>query len=152
MEEDNQMTDEEAILQLASKMKDNIPTQDDKANVHTFLQKVAESKENTKTGYLITDKNIDEIGNPQYHMRGLHEMIRISKLIMNNPFFEEYFKHEAQDVLATSLSREGFLIKQATTQTKQVADATKRRVVNKGWFGKEKVQEQGGDINSSRWA
>ena len=38
-------------------------------------------------------------------------------------------------ITSTSLSREGFLVKQATTQTRQIADISKKRKVNKGWFG-----------------
>lgn len=145
-EQQQEMTDEEALLELASKMKDNAPTQEEKSNVHTFLQKVAETDDNIKTGFLREDKEINELGIPRFHIRGLLHLQRISGIIMNNPFFEEYFSAETQHVNASSLSREGFLIKQATTQTKQVADATRRRTVNKGWFGKEKVQEQGGDL------
>lgn len=147
-EEDNQMTDEEAIMAIASKMKDNAPSQEDKQNVHTFLQKVAEANDNIKTGYLRDDKDVNELGLGEHHIRGLLEMKRVSGRIMNNPFFENYFKDETQDIISSSLSREGFLVKQATTQTKQVADATRRRTVNKGWFGKQKIEEQGGDINS----
>ena len=47
--------------------------------------------------------------------------------------------------MATSLSRVGFLVRQSTVQTKQVADITKRKKINKGWFGKQKVEESGGD-------
>ena len=55
----------------------------------------------------------------------------------------------AEATLATSLSKQGFLVRQATTQTKQVADVTKRRTVNKGWFGSKKIQESGGDTTGS---
>ncbi len=72
-------------------------------------------------------------------------MARISSDIMDNHFFEQYFNKKAEETTATSLSREGFIVKQATTQTKQVADLTKRRMINKSWFGAEKIQEQGGE-------
>ena len=74
--------------------------------------------------------------------------MRISEKIMNNPFFKDYFEAEAEDSLATSLSREGFLVRQATTMTKNVADITKRKKINKGWFGSKKVEESGGDQTS----
>ena len=67
---------------------------------------------------------------------------------MANDFFKDYFKATAEDTLATSLSREGFLIKQATTQTKQVADVTRRRKINKGWFGSKTIESSGGDNQS----
>jgi hypothetical protein len=140
------MSDEEAIMKIASAMKD-IPSQDDKTNVHTFLVNVVNSEDNTKVGNLKRDKELDEVGRPSYNVRGAKEMALISKTIMNNTFFKDFFEEDAQNTLATSLSVEGFLVKQATTQTRQVADATKRRKVNKGWFGSEKIEEQGGDIN-----
>lgn len=149
-EEREEMSDEEAILTLAAKMKDNVPSQEDKSNVHTFLQKVAEADDNIKTANLREDKEINEMGIPRFHVRGLLHLRRISGIIMNNPFFEKYFSEEIQDVSASSLSRGGFLIRQATTQTKQVADATRRVTRNKGLFGKEKVEEQGGDLFSPK--
>ena len=68
---------------------------------------------------------------------------------MDNNYFKDYFLDEGEITTATSLSREGFLVRQATTQTKQVADVTRRRTVNKGWFGKEKVNESGGDVTGA---
>jgi hypothetical protein len=61
--------------------------------------------------------------------------------------YKEYFEKEAMITLNTSLSRDGFLIRQATTTTKQVADATRRRKINKGMFGHKTVEESGGDTS-----
>ena len=147
-EEQNEgLSDEEAIMKIAQAMKDNSPSQDEKTNVHTFLNEVVKAEDNTKVGNLKRDKDLDEVGRPSYHVRGAKEMSLISKDIMGNKFFQDFFEQEAQNTLSTSLSVEGFLVKQATTQTKQVADATRRRKINKGWFGSEKIEEQGGDIN-----
>jgi hypothetical protein len=45
-------------------------------------------------------------------------------------------------VTASSLSREGFLVKQATTTTKQLADITKKpKTQNKSWFKKKDESE-----------
>jgi len=67
---------------------------------------------------------------------------------MDNTFFKEYFESAAKEITVSSRSREGFMIRQANVQTKQVADITRRRKVNKGWFGKEKIEESGGDITA----
>jgi len=64
---------------------------------------------------------------------------------MDNDVFAQWFNEEAENTLATSLSSEGFLIKQATTVTKNVSDMTPRRKINKGWFGKSKIEESGGE-------
>ena len=148
MSEQLEMTDEEAIMKLASAMKDNAPSQDDKHNVHTFLDSVVRAKDTKKIGNLRdgNDKNPDELGLPTLNVRGSLDLALISSDIMNNDYFKTYFEKEAELTLATSLSREGFLVKQATTQTKQVADATRRRKINKGWFGREKIEEQGGTV------
>jgi len=147
-EEKQELSDEEALMKIAQAMKDNAPSQDEKHNVHTFLFNIATAKDTTKTAYLRdgSDKEIDELGIPEHTVRGCKELSRISGKIMNNTFFEEYFNSEVEDTLATSLSRKGFLVKQGTTQTKQVADVTKRRKINKGWFGKSKEETSGGEV------
>lgn len=145
-ESNNQISDEEALSRIAAAMKDNAPMQDEKVNIHTFLRDVVVTPDVTRVGNLRDDKDMNELGMPNYHVRGAKDMALISDKIMNNEFFTSYFQAEAQETLATSLSRTGFLVRQASMQTKQVVDATKRRKVNKGWFGKEKVEETGGDI------
>jgi len=152
-ENNEEMSDEQAIMKIAQAMKDNAPSQEDKVNVHTFLVNVVK-EQNTesiiKIGNLRDDKDLNELGNPAWNVRGALGMARISEKLMGNIFFKEYFQASASDTLGTSLSREGFLIKQATTTTKQLADATKRRKINKGMFGSRKIEESGGDINSNR--
>jgi len=145
---EQEISDEEAILRLASAMKENAPTPEDKQSVHSFLFNVVIAPKTTKVGNLRDDKEINELGIPPHTVRGCFDMARISRHIMGNDYFEEWFICEAEDVLSTSLSREGFLVKQATTQTKQVADVTRRKKVNKGWFSK-KEETTGGDTTSS---
>lgn len=145
-EESDELTEEE-ILKLAQSMKDNVPTQDEKQNIHTFLHSVVIADDTKKIGFLKVDKELNELGIPQHTVRGSLEMARIADKIMDNNFFKEFFMAEAEEVLSTSLSREGFLIRQATTQTKQVADATKRIRTQKGMF-KKTTEESGGDITS----
>lgn len=147
-----EMSDEEAILKIANAMKDNVPAPDEKHNVHTFLVNVIQAEDImkvVKVGNLRDDKEMNELGHPSWNVRGALDMARISDKIMGNSFFKEYFEASAMETTASSLSREGFMIKQATTQTKQVADVTKRRKINKGWFGKSKIEESGGDTTQS---
>ena len=145
------MSDEEAIMRIAQAMKDNTPSQDEKHNIHTFLFNIVQTNainETSKIGNLRQDKELDELGIPAWNVRGSLDMATISDKLMDNDFFKEYFIENARQTVNTSLSREGFLIKQGTTSTKQVVDATRRRKVNKGWFGSKKIEESGGDINS----
>jgi len=150
-EQKEEMSDEEAIMKIAAAMKDSSPTQEERQNIHTFLTQVVQTEEIeklAKVGNLRDDKELNEIGVPRWHVRGALEMGRISDKIMNNEFFQKYFEKQSSETLATSLSREGFLIRQGTTSTKQVADVTKRRKINKGWFGKENIEESGGDTTT----
>jgi hypothetical protein len=145
--------EEEALMKLASAMKDGTSSEDERQNIHTFLTNVVNVEEierSSKVGNLRDDKDINELGLPAWHVRGALEMSRISDKIMQNTFFKEYFDKQALETLGTSLSREGFLIRQGTTSTKQVADITRRKKVSKGFLGKEKVEEQGGDTTIAR--
>jgi len=144
-----ELSDEEAILKIANAMKDNAPTLEDKHNVHKFLFDVVVAKDSTKIGNLQVDKEINELGVPEHTVRGSKSMRLISDKIMDNDFFKEYFEQEAEDTLSTSLSREGFLVKQATVQTKNIADVTKRRKLNKGWFKKTEETSGGDNISST---
>ncbi len=143
-----ELTDEEAIMKIASAMKDNTPSLEDKQSVHAFLNNVATADKTTKVGNLRDDAEMNELGNPSHNVRGSLEMARIADKIMSNEFFKDYFEAEAEETLSTSLSRDGFLVRQATTSTKNMADVTKRRKINKGWFGSKKVEESGGDQTS----
>jgi len=145
---EEEMSDDEAILKIASAMKGNEPTHDDKQSVPAFLFNIVTSDDTTKIGNLDNDKDNNELGFPVHNVRGSLELARISDQIMDNEYFTKWFATEAEATLATSLSKQGFLIKQATTQTKQVADVTKRRKINKGWFGSKKIEESGGETNA----
>ncbi len=147
---EEELTDEQALMKIAQAMKDNNISTDDKHSVHTFLFNIAMAEDTTKTGYLRSDKDVDELGLPKHPVRTSKNMALISEKIINNEFFKEYFEKEAEITLSTSLSREGFLVRQGTTQTKHVADVTKRRKTNKGWFGSTKTEETGGDPNDTR--
>lgn len=145
MSEEDNMSDDEAIMKLAAAMKGNEPTTDDKLSVPAFLFNVVTSEDSTKVGNLDNDKDNNELGYPKHNVRGSFRLARISDQIIDNPYFTAWFKAEAEETLATSLSKGGFLVRQATSQTKIVADATKRRKVNKGWFGSRKIEESGGN-------
>lgn len=150
-EENNQeMTDDEALMKLAQAMKD-APSQEEKQNVHTFLVNVIQAEDTMKVaklGNLRDDKEINELGRPEWNVRGALEMARISDKLMGNEFFKDFFCASVNETNSTSLSREGFIIRQATVQTKQIADITKRRKINKGWF-KSSEENSGGDTTIS---
>jgi len=141
---EQEMSDEQALYKIAQVMKDNAPTQDEKQNVFTFLFNIATAKDTTKVGNLRDDKDLNELGIPEMTVRGAKELALISEKIMGNDFFKSYFLEEAEITLATSLSRAGFLPRLATVTTKQIADITRRKKTNSGWF-KKSEEVQGGD-------
>jgi hypothetical protein len=143
-----EINDEESFARLVQALKGNVPVQDEKHNVHTFLNNVVLSEDTTKLGNLRHNKELDELGNPDHNVRACKSMELIAVQLCGNNDLANIFKREAEDTLSTSLSDEGFLIKRATTETKQLADATKRRKINKGWF-KQTEESQGGDITST---
>jgi len=143
VEEEQELSDDEAILKIAAAMKDSSQSKEDKQSIHTFLFNVATADDTRKIGNLRNDKDFNELGIPPHNVRGSFELARISDLIMENETFAGWFEKEAENTLATSLSSEGFLIKQATTVTKNVSDMTPRRKTNSGWFGKKTIESSG---------
>lgn len=153
VETEEAMSDEEAILKIAAAMKDNAPATEDKVNVHTFLLDVVKADNITKVskiGNLRDDKEMNELGKPVWNARGSLGMALVSDKIMDNKYFKEYFEADAAITFNTSLSREGFLVRQATINTKAVADVTKRKKYNTGMFKKGIAESSGGDPYSNR--
>lgn len=127
----------EEMWKALSESGQSFPMAEEKYNVHLFLHRVATADDTTKVGYL----KDEEIGVPLNHLRGLKEFALISEKIIGNTFFRDFFLAEAENITATSLSREGFLVKQATTQTKRLGDITKVRKPSKSWFKKKDVDD-----------
>lgn len=114
---------------------------DEKQNVHTFLHNVAVSEDTTKTGYLRDDGDINELGVPAVPMRTLKELELFCRSVANMGYYAEYFRNKAEILTSTSLSRNAKLLDLAVVQRREVADVTKRRKPNKGWFKKKEDKE-----------
>ena len=137
-EQINQEMTEEQIAEVVEKMVGVTPQPEEKSNVHTFLTKVAQEDDTTKLGNLTQE----ELGMPQIPVRSDKSLALWSDMIMTNPFYKDFFLKESEDTTSTSLSKEGFLVKQATLQKKEIADTTKKHTVNKGWFKRKEPEEQ----------
>jgi len=109
------------------------PMPEEKYNVHLFLHRVATSEDTTKIGNL----KEEEVGVPKHPIRAFKEFALISEKIIGNDYIADYFKKESEIVTSTSLSKDGFLVRQATVQTKLLGDISKTRRENKGWFKKK---------------
>lgn len=119
------------------------PYPEEKHTVHTFLHKIASSKDTTKTAFL----GDEELGTARNPVRAYKNVALFAKMVMHNDKLSEYFNSESEIVTASSLSREGFLVKMGITTTRQIADITKLKAEKKGvlanLFGKKK-ESQGG--------
>jgi hypothetical protein len=105
----------------------------EKANIHSFFTKVIENPDTTKTGNV----DEDELGKPQISVRGLKELELFSRDVYMDDSWGDYFEKMAEIQTATSLSKEGFLMKLSVTSKKELADVTpKVKKKNKGWFKK----------------
>ena len=137
MSEENLTESDVKEIQKFLESTNSPPTYEEKYNVHTFLHRVATADDTTKVGFL----KEEEVGIPRYSVRSLKEFALICETIMGNDIFKEYFEKQSEIITASSLSREGFLVKQATTQTRQIADITKTKKENKSWFKKKDDKE-----------
>jgi len=117
-----------------------IPTPETKLSVHTLLNNILETKDSTKVGFL----SEPELGHPNHPVRTLKEMALISNTICNNPFFASYFASEAENILATSLSRKGKFLNVAITQKRTIADETNNMGDKKksSWFSKKENKRE----------
>jgi hypothetical protein len=136
MTDENLTEDEQKVLkEYLEGFGAQVP--EEKHTLHTFLFRVATAEDTTKTGYL----KEEELGVPRLPVRSYKSLALLSDKIINNEFFRDYFLKEAEDTLATSLSRDGFLDKLAVTTKKELADITKPKSINKGWFHRKKPEE-----------
>lgn len=114
------------------------PTPEEKQNIFTYFKKVIEEKHNVKTANLLNEE-LGLVKLPARTNLGISQYCKS----MGMKGFSEYFKEEAQILLGTSLSREGFLDKLAVTQKRESEVKTRRPpTTKKGFFGKKKTPEE----------
>lgn len=139
MEEESESVKDMNDLQLEREIDNLIgatPRAEDKVNAHTFLTKVAESDDTTKTGNL----SEVELGMLPSTQRSYKELSLICGDIMHNDYFKNYFAQEAEILTSTSLSKNAKLIELAVVQRREFSkDGGKPpRKENSGWFKSKK--------------
>lgn len=105
-------------------------------NVHSFMTNIVQSDDTTKTGNLTQD----ELGMPKVPVRTIKELELFSQDIAQSDDWSSYFKKLSEVQTATSLSKEGLLVKLAVTIKKELADVTKKVKENGGWFKRQNPQ------------
>lgn len=145
-QEEHEMTEAEKQLQIQeeAEIRKRIDEEygrgspEEVFGVHKFLNEVFKAKDSTKVGNL----TLAELGMPLLPVRTHKDLELFSREVMHNKFYADYFQKEAENTLATSLSNNAKLVTLAVTTNRRVADDTKPRTVNKGWFGKKEPEQQ----------
>lgn len=132
-EETEQLTQDE--MEQLQHLIGTAPVPEEKHNIHSFLTKVVESEETTKTANL----DEEELGKPKLPVRTNLELALFCEEIANMKYFSDYFKKEAEIILATSLSKDATLLKFAITSNRQIGEVLgiKPKKKNKGLFRKK---------------
>jgi len=109
-----------------------------KQNMHSFFTKVIKTESTTRVGNL----SEEELGKSKLPLRTYLELSTFCEEIADNKEFADYFKKIGEIQTASSLSKEGFLMKLAVTMKKELADVSPRhKTKNKGWFKKKNTEE-----------
>ena len=128
----------EEIEQEISDLMGTAPTADEKQNVHSFLFNVARADDTTKLGNL----KEEEVGTPKLPIRTYKDLALFCKDVGNMAYFHDYFMAKSEIVTSTSLSKDAKLINLAVMQRKEIADVTKPKTENTGWFKKKNKNEE----------
>ena len=129
-EEEREFVTKEAEM---AEVKDFIrEINNEEKGLDNFFLEVVRADDTSKLGNLTED----ELGMAHLPLRTLKELAHDCALIPSMSSFKEHFKHHAENMLATSLSKEGFLIKARITQKKELLD-NKKKTRRKGLFGRK---------------
>jgi len=129
---------EEEVAEAVKDLGYGHPQEEDKQNIYAYFKKVISMGDNAKTSNLLDE----EIGSAKLPVR-THQEIALYCRMMGMKGFANYFEKEAQIILGTSLSRDGFLNKLAVTQKRETDIKARKSVgVNKGWFKKKNPEQQ----------
>lgn len=115
-----------------------IQSSDEKGNLHNFLNKVIQTKDTTKLGYL----NDEELGKPKHPIRTYKELELFCNDIADMEYFANYFKAMSEITTATSLSKEAKLLNLAVIQRREFGDITKKKQKPRGFFAKKEKETQ----------
>lgn len=116
----------------AEEVKDFYRKMADERGIDFFFLEVVRAKDSKKVGNL----NKEELGLPPLPVRTLLDLANDCDKIPSMSSFAKDFKTQAENILATSLSKEGFLIKARITQKKEFLDKEKKKV-KKGFFNRK---------------
>lgn len=118
----------------SEELRDFIRKVGEEKGIDNFFLEVIRNKDSLKIGNL----TVDEIGTPEVPLRTIVELAKDCESVPSLSSFAKDFKSQAISMIATSLSKEGFLIKARITQKKEVLGTDKRKERSKkGLFGRK---------------
>ena len=127
-EEDLSVEEQEELQKYLA----NIPQKEEKLGVFSFFNRVLKSKDTSKSSYLSQEELFSV---RTYQSAGLYADT------MNLKDVGKYLRSEAEIVLATSLGKDGFLIKSIITQKKEImAKAVSEK--KKKWLSRKTEGEE----------
>ena len=121
----------------ADELREFIRKIGEEKGIDNFFLEVIRNEDSLKLGNLTQE----EIGFPELPVRTLVELADDCENIPSMSSFVEDFRKQAQNMIASSLSKEGFLIKARITQKKELLDKDKRKTRKKGLFGKTEEEQ-----------
>lgn len=134
----NEMRKEVTDSAEAEELRDFIRQIGEEKGIDNFFLEIIRNNNNLKIGNLTSD----EIGMPQIPLRTIVELSHDCEIIPSMSAFVTDFRKQASDMIATSLSKEGFLIKSRITQKKEVLGTDKRKTKSKkGLFGRREEED-----------
>jgi hypothetical protein len=131
MSEEEELTPEE--MEELNKYLSNVPMREEKTGILHFFNKILKLKDTSKGSYL----NENEL----FAIR-TYKSAALYANQMNLKLIGDYLDKEAEIIAATSLGKDGFLIKQVVTQKKELTAKTASEKKKK-WLQSKKEEENG---------
>jgi hypothetical protein len=130
MAEEDELSPDE--IQELSRYMDKFPKPEEKHGIFSFFHKILETSDTSKAG------NVDE----ELNSVRIMQSTALYAKEMNLDLIKDYLNKEAEILLATSLSKKGFLVKALITTKKEMkAYMPSEKKKKSGWFSKK---EEGG--------
>ena len=121
-----------AEMEELQKVLSNVPQKQEKAGVFSFFLKVFKAKDTSKGAFI----NEDEL-----HSVRTYQSAALYAEEMGLTNVQKFLRAEGEIILGTSLSKEGFLIRQIVTQKREMTAKTVTEKKKKKWLGKEGGEE-----------
>lgn len=115
-------------MELLESMGVGVPKPTEKTGLFDFFNKILKRKDTTK----VANIDLDELNSVRTLQNGA-----LFATVGDYDEVCDYFRAKGETILATSDSKDGFLIRAAITTKRELATSSKAMKENKGWFKKK---------------